>query len=136
MRRPLAFAACFSILLANAGCQRLSSGAREDFAQRYSCPDDRVEARLREDLRATDVLGIAADASAPSAEVMKDPARLAKWQQDQARRRESRSSAYVDYDVFEVTGCGHTDLLACHHPTGRNGGSRTDTVSCQQGRKP
>jgi hypothetical protein len=120
-----------------AACKQLSSGAREDFAARYSCPEDRVEVKPRADIPPAQALARPGEvAPSPSDEVKRDPARLAKWQKDQADRREARLSTYIGYEVLEATGCGHTELLVCHHPGGSKGGTRTGDVTCERGHAP
>ena len=138
MRRPLLAAACLLLLsLAATACKQLTSGAREDFAARYSCPEDRVEVKERSDLQPVQALGKANEVPAtPPDEVKRDPARYAKWQQDQADRRESKLARYIGYEVIEVNGCGHTDILVCHHPSGSKGGTRTAEVVCERGHAP
>ena len=138
MRRPLLPAACVVLLpLAAASCKQLSSGAREDFAARYSCPEDRVDVKPRADIQPAQALARPGEiAPAPSDEVKRDPARLAKWQKDQADRREAKLSTYIGYEVLEATGCGHAEILVCHHPGGSKGGTRTGDVMCERGNKP
>jgi hypothetical protein len=137
MRRPL-LAACLLVLpLAAIACKQLTSGAREDFAARYSCPEDRVEVKSRADLQPAQVLHRSSDAPAePPDEVRRDPGRYARWQKDQADRREARAATYIGYEVIEASGCGHTDLLVCHHPGGSKGGTRTGDVTCERGKAP
>ena len=138
MRRPLLAAACLVLLsLVATACKQLTSGAREDFAARYSCPEDRVEVKERVDLQPAQALGKANEVPAsPSDEVKKDPGRLARWQKDQADRREAKLSTYIGYEVIEANGCGHTDILVCHHPGGSKGGTRTAEVMCERGHAP
>jgi hypothetical protein len=137
MRRPLLAAACLLLLpLGATACKRLSTGAREDFAARHSCPEDRVEVKTRSDLQPAQVLGRAGEMPAtPPDEVKKDPGRYAKWQKDQAERREATLATYSVYEVIEASGCGHNELLVCHHPRDENG-TRAGEVTCDQGKKP
>ena len=138
MRRSLLTAACLVLLALSAtACKQLTSGAREDFAARYSCPEDRVEVKARADLQPAQALGKANEPPAtPPDEVKRDPGRYAKWQRDQADRREAKLATYSGYEVIEASGCGHTDILVCHHPGGSKGGSRTAEVKCEQGHAP
>jgi hypothetical protein len=137
MRRRL-LAACLLVLpLTATACKQLSSGAREDFAARYSCPEDRVEVKPRVDLQPAQVLHRASDApQTPPDEVKRDPGRLVKWERDQADRRESRAATYIGYEVLQATGCGHDEILVCHHPGGSKGGTRTGDVTCERGKAP
>ncbi len=99
------------------GCKRLGTGAREDFARRYSCPEDRIAVNARSDLRAQDVLGAGQQPEVqPPHEVKSDPGRYAEWKKDQAEQQRRLAASYADWEVFELTGCGHAATLACHHP--------------------
>ena len=115
------------------GCKRLKTGAREDFRQRYSCPDDRIEVKARDDLHAMDVLGVRVSGVQPPEDVKKDPARLAVWEQSQAEVRQRQAEAFAPYEVFEVMGCGHQVVLACRHPPTPEtaGGYYPGLVNCQ-----
>lgn len=136
-RSPLVAASLLLLALTATACKQLTSGAREDFAARYSCPEDRVEVKPRADLQPEQALG-KSDAASPEPpdEVRRDPGRYAKWRQDQADRREAKHSTYIGYEVIEATGCGHTDILICHHPSGSKGSTRTGDVKCELGRAP
>ena len=137
MRRPLLAASLLALPLVAIACKQLSSGAREDVTARYSCPEDRVEVKSRADLQPAPVLARASDATAtPPDEVKRDPGRYAKWQKDQADRRESRAATYIGYEVIQASGCGHDELLVCHHPGGSKGGTRTGDVTCERGKIP
>jgi hypothetical protein len=120
------------VMLSGAGCKRLKTGAGEDFAKRYSCPEDRVEVRERTDVKwSTVVLGGRAR-EAPPAEVKDDPERLAKWNADRADKDAETRKRLDDLDVFQVSGCGHDELVACAHPADGDGVA-TDRVVCFQG---
>jgi hypothetical protein len=90
----------------------MPSSASEQFGTQFSCPKDRVEAKRRPDLDPSNAVPV----TQPPDEVKSDPGRLAKWNADQDKRRSLKS----DQQVFEVTGCGHTQLLNCrpHHAHG------------------
>jgi hypothetical protein len=109
----------------------LAAGAREDFASKYSCPNDRVVVTPRPDissLKANDMDVVLT----PPPEVAKDPDRLAKWNEDQAKNRKRDEENYDD-DVFEVSGCDHRVIMACHHMGSSKGqGIRFDSVSCHE----
>ena len=93
--------------------------------------------RVREDLKPGQILGTAADANpTPPDEVKKDPARLAKWQQDQAERRKRQSSTYSDYDVFEVSGCGHSDPSPAITPPAETAGASPTWSPASEATKP
>ncbi len=130
LERRLLVAVCLLVPLL--GCTRLSTGARKDFARQYSCPDDRVQVRSRDDLNAKDLLAPnRAPAPPPPLEVKNDPARYALWKANQAAARAREAAPYGAYEVFTVTGCGHTELLACRHPqTPDRRGTYPTLVSC------
>jgi hypothetical protein len=122
------------VVLSSTGCKRLKTGAREDFAERYSCPEERVEVRERTDVKWSTVVLGGATQEAPPAEVKDDPARLAKWNADRAEKDAETRKSLDNLDVFQVSGCGHDELVACAHP--RDGeGVATDRVVCFQGPK-
>jgi hypothetical protein len=63
--------------------------------------------------------------------VKRDPTRLAKWQTDQADERERVSRSFAGVDVLEVTGCDHTQLIGCAHPSGgEHNSAQSDEVVC------
>jgi hypothetical protein len=114
------------------GCKSVGVGAREEFGRQYSCPDDRVTARERPDIAPETVLDpMRTRAAAPPPEVAADPGRLAKWQADRDAALAARKHMYDDYEIHEVSGCDHTQLMACHHPISRSGGAQIANVSCQ-----
>jgi hypothetical protein len=85
--------------------------ARAGFRSAFYCPDDRLQARRREDLRPSD----AKRAERPPAELANDPERLGMWRSEQRENREFEDS----YDeIYEVNGCGHDELYACHRTRG------------------
>jgi hypothetical protein len=119
--------------LVTPGCKGLKTGAREEFAKKFSCPDDRVQVVERADLHAYDVIHGDRDTftKAPPEEVAADPGRLAKWKADHDESDDRNRSYYNSaYTVFEVSGCDHEVLMACTHPGGVKGGTRMDRVSC------
>ena len=131
--RPLLLLVFFALPALVSGCKRLSTGAREDFARRYSCPENRIDVKERTDLRAQDVLGPGQQPEAqPPDEVKNDPGRYAQWKKDQAEQRQGQAARYADYEVFELTGCGHAATLACHHPrTPNQQGDYPTLVACE-----
>jgi hypothetical protein len=113
------------------GCKRLSTGAREHFARKLSCPEERVTVKPREDLRYGELVAKVVQAEVPPDEVKRDPERLAKFQRDQAQAKAEQVASLDGVDVFEVTGCGHTQLLGCAHPVGGSDNSaQSDLVNC------
>lgn len=98
-------------------------GAREDFARRHSCPDDRIAIKPRNDIDSSEVLLDGFANREPPAEIAADPERLAKWQEEQ-----NKTNAALDKDsgVFEVEGCDHHEILSCRHPAAK--GARGQSV--------
>ena len=113
------------------GCKRLKTGAQEQFAQKYSCPEARVEVRPRTDLRWSDVVGVTASDTTPPVEVKSDPERLAKWKKDREDQARETRERLDEIDVFEARGCDHSELLGCWHPGNEEGNIQTNEVSCQ-----
>jgi len=121
----------FAALLFSLGaCQGLESGAKEKFADTYTCPVDRVTARERSDLKGSQILGTPSTPREPPDEVKKDPGRLAKWNADREKERNSSDSFYDTYAVYEVSGCSHSAFLGCYHP------SKGTKASCREGHAP
>ncbi len=119
------------LTLSTVACTRLSTQAKDDFAKEFSCPDARVVVKERPDLNADEVLQrkkTKQQKAAPPPDVAADPARLAKWTKDQADSDALRVSMHAGYDVFEVTGCDHKNLVVCHRPTGK--GNNAAHPSC------
>lgn len=132
MRHIAVIAVCGVLTsLACFGCNRLSTGAREQFATTYSCPEDRVEVKSREDLKWGALVLGARNKEAPPAEIAQDPGRLAKWQSDQEEKSKSLDSLSDKVDVYQVTGCGHDVLMGCWRSGGGRGGGSL-RVSCQE----
>ena len=125
------------MLVLVAGCGKsLETGARESFAREYSCPEERVSVRARPDVEAAEILLRAAPQDPPAA-VSEDPARLAKWEQDRADAQAKQHDGFARFEVFEVSGCDTTQLVACHHPpmpNTRGKSKRLDEVVCLQSR--
>ena len=93
-------------VLALAGCRKDETIAREMFAGRFTCPEDRLTVTTRKDLRAVDV---AFRAKPAPSDVSADPARLASWNKEQARE----AADFASFTVVEVKGCEHDVLFAC-----------------------
>ncbi|WP_437967985.1 hypothetical protein WMF04_01225 [Sorangium sp. So ce260] len=117
-----------SVMLSSAGCKRLKTGAREDFAERYSCPEGRVEVLERDDVKWSTVVLGGGPREAPPAEVKDDPERLAKWNADRAEQDAETRKTLDDLDVFQVRGCGHDELVACAHPSSGDGMATHEVV--------
>jgi hypothetical protein len=106
---------------------RSADSARSDFGGRWSCPDDRIVVNRRDDRHdslLTDderraVLQAYPVQSDPSPEVAQDPERLAKWKSDRHEAAQQRDrqleGLHRDDAVFQVTGCGHSELLTCRN---------------------
>lgn len=89
------------------GCTSLVEGAKQKFSDEFTCPIDRVQAKARPEMHPSDF----DEPRKPSAEIAGDPGRLKMWQDEQAQRRKVDDSYN---DMFEASGCGHTQLYACH----------------------
>jgi hypothetical protein len=97
-----------AMMLVLAACKSgAMDSAKEKFSQKYSCPEDSVEARVREDVTPTQLHNKKKDV--PPAEVAADPKRLALWQKQQSDRE-----ARDDNDhVVEARGCRHQEIYSC-----------------------
>jgi len=110
MKRVMAVALVAGSVLA---CEGSKSGAIRTFGEKYSCPEDRLTAKP------SDVRWSTVDAvrlTEPPADVKADPGRLAKWKKDQDDKDRPTREALDSFDVFEVSGCGHEQLVACKRP--------------------
>src|SRR5258708_35676473 len=101
-------------------CGNASNAARDKFAHEYSCPEDRVTVRPRDDIKWSTV-ALHVEATAPPPEVKSDPARYAKWKKDQEETNAPLRELFDSFDVFEGTGCDHDVLLGCKRPAKSNG---------------
>ena len=118
-------------LVAGVGCKRLKTGAREEFGRKYTCPEERIEVRARDDVTYGDLVLRSQTRETPPDEVKNDPGRRAKWEHDQKKKRDDFKDSLDGLDVFEVRGCGHTVLLGCGHPGDSEGVSLSE-VSCSE----
>ena len=87
-------------------CRSDETIARDLFAARFTCPNERITVAPRKDLRAVD---LAIRPEDPPKDIAADPGRLALWQQEQARRA-------ADYDgksVMQARGCDHEVFYIC-----------------------
>ena len=109
-----------ALVLVLAGCRSMEDGARDDFSRDHTCPVDRVEARVRKDIRPSSL----AKAETPPAEIAADPGRLKMWQDERAK-----NAQYADSNrtIVEVRGCGKLELQECSR------GSRdTNKIFCSK----
>jgi hypothetical protein len=98
------------------GCRKsLADGAREEFARRHSCPEDRVTVQERDDANAAEI-AFGFEEGEPPPEVAADPERLAKWKQDAEEKRTRAEDGASSLGIFEVGGCDTSMLLVCNHP--------------------
>lgn len=117
-------------LLAIISCKRLSTGAREEFAKKYSCPENRVTVTERSDLHYGD-LAVQPSVEEPPDDVKKDPERLAKFKKDKAEEKsELKSTLNSNLDMFGVKGCDHDVLMGCGHASDSDGSSDMSHVVC------
>ena len=129
MHRARAVVVLVLLALVTPACKRLVTGAREEFAKKFSCPEDRVQVAERKDLSAYELIFGKMEAEKPPEAVLDDPERLAKWKADHDKS-ESKKRWDASFAVFEASGCDHKALLACAHPGGSKGGQRLNAVSC------
>jgi len=87
-----------------------SRRAKEVFGSTYDCPAERIELQRRKDIRGSQF----SRHSPPDAEVVADPGRYAVWKKkdDERRKIEDGGGNYGVY-IYEVRGCGHTELYLC-----------------------
>ena len=120
-------------LAATSSCKTNSSGAKEHFAREFSCPEGRVTV-ASSSTKWGDLVLSPSKEEAPD-EVKKDPARLAKWQEDHDETERERRSSANSLDTFDVNGCGHVAVVACWHRTYEGGSVDPGTVVCQHREK-
>jgi serine/threonine protein kinase len=84
--------------------QSLLDGSKDQFSKRYVCPLDRVQSVARPDIN---VVGFEYPKQAPPRDIAGDPARVAVWQSNQPKPRDTGD------EIFELTGCGQHVLWAC-----------------------
>ena len=91
-------------------CSHGKGRAKDDFANAYTCPPDRIEMRERLDIKGS----MFVDHAPPPPEVASDPSRLAIWKKKEAER-DSDADSGGNYGVYywQVRGCGHEDLYEC-----------------------
>jgi hypothetical protein len=92
------------------GTSRIDA-ARKGFKYTFYCPDDRIQARRREDLRPSD----ARRRERAAADVAADPERLRMWRREQ---REDSAQEDSRSEIYEVSGCGHEELYECYATKG------------------
>ncbi|MGZ3417100.1 MAG: hypothetical protein ACXVEF_36440 [Polyangiales bacterium] len=118
------------VVVALFGCKRLSTGAREDFAKKHSCPVARVTVTPRSDLKYGDLV-VKESTDEPPEDVKKDPERLAKFKADKAEESsELRKNLNSNLDMFQVKGCDLDVLMGCGHGSSPDGQSQADEVVC------
>lgn len=105
---------CLAVLLpaAVAGCASREREARETFAERFTCPIERVTATKVDGVRRSEVHQRATPIPDPPAEIRADPARLAQWTESH------RVSPGFDwyYEGYRAAGCGHRAEYLCTCP--------------------
>jgi|HubBroStandDraft_2_1064218.scaffolds.fasta_scaffold221474_2 hypothetical protein len=113
--RPAAFLAlCLGLSCAGAlGCKRVSEGARQHFANQFFCPEANIDVWERPDFDPLQAVAPVEPRAETPEEVKNSPALLEKWKADLDIHREEVREEYSDYEVFQLTGCDHTELLGC-----------------------
>jgi hypothetical protein len=122
------------ILLSLAACKSNKSGAREHFAKKFSCPEDRVTIVERSDMKWGSII-LDGQQPEPPAEIKADPGRLAKWQKDKADEQKESRATLDALDVFEGNGCNHSALMGCGHASDSEGGCDPSHVVCWEREK-
>lgn len=120
-----------AVLTASCTFKSKETGAREEFARKYSCPQHQIAARERADLVDGEIRAARLLAEQPSVEVRSDRARLEVWQRDQRARREEVRNTNYGVVYVEVSGCGHAEILACKHPVNEVGANNSE-VECHE----
>jgi hypothetical protein len=118
-----------AVLLTFSACKSVKTGAKEHFAKKFSCPDDRVSNIERKDIMWGSFI-LEQQKQEPPEEVKKDPGRLAKWQKDKADENKELKSHLDSLDVYEGNGCDHKVIMACYHTGDSEGGCDPSSVSC------
>jgi|SRR5215469_10719983 len=99
-----------------AACGQLAQGARQDFIDKYSCPADRVTVAEIRGVKPSQVFAADWRAATPPDEVASDPGRLAQWRAGEDERRKNWEWWINSSRLFQLSGCGHSLVLACRHP--------------------
>lgn len=114
----LRFALLFFVLATTTlACANISANAKSQFGSHFSCPDPRVEVVPRPTMQWGEIRDrlLPKTVEAPSAEIVADPERLAKWKEDRELLRAEQLESYNRYEVYELNGCGHTVLMGCDY---------------------
>jgi hypothetical protein len=106
--------------LSLAACARLPDGARQYFIDNYSCPAARVTLVELRNARPSEVFAAEWREATPSDEVRSDPGRMAQWRAAEDARRKGWESWINSSRLFQVSGCGHSLVLACRPPGQRS----------------
>ena len=112
---PFRYALALLGAVASAGCgMSLPKGARSLFSATHTCPAEGVTVQPRPDVPRHSLLTAQRSAKPIPPEVAANPERLALW-------NKMHPSADADLDragtTYEVSGCGHTTLYVCDHPS-------------------
>ena len=112
---PFRYALALLGAVASAGCgMSLPKGARSLFSATHTCPAEGVTVQPRPDVPQHSLLTAQRSAKPIPPEVAANPERLALW-------NKMHPSADADLDragtTYEVSGCGHTTLYVCDHPS-------------------
>jgi hypothetical protein len=137
-----------ALLVFAASCQsrtdddgpRFTGVARNTFVKEYSCPVERVSARLRDDL---DVYALySGPLEPPPKEIADDPGRLAQWKKDHGRPECKKDPGWLEGTTYfcsaravQVSGCDHEGYYVCMggaHAAGQPPGAVSDTCTPSQ----
>ena len=106
-------------------CANLEEGAKQKFSADFSCPADRVTAKLRADLNSMEFRFGPQAKPEPPAEIKGDPARLALWEEQQKKDQAATDRVNELDKVIEVTGCDKTAFYICYVNNKKNVASCT-----------
>lgn len=93
-------------ILALVGCRSDETIVKQNFATRFTCPEERVSVAKRKDL---DSIELAFRAEPAPTDVSADPERLNLWKKEQARQ----ANHFADKAVMQAKGCGHEVFYIC-----------------------
>jgi hypothetical protein len=109
-------------------CKGKTTGAKEYFAKEYSCPENQVT--IASSTTKWGDLILAHSTEEPPDEVKNNRERLAKWRKDRDDEKREMRERLNDLDTFDVSGCGHTAVVACWRPGNGEGSPDLSRVAC------
>jgi hypothetical protein len=92
----------------------------KQFSLDAACPTERITLKARSDLKPYDLIFGAQPIIAPPAEIKDDPARLAVWQEGQAKNQANQDDWNNQSAVFEMEGCDVRRVYLCRRDVDYN----------------